>query len=119
MADAHSHEDYNKHIQKYKKIGWILGTFTAITVGLSYVDLPTHGQNLLLGMAVAAFKASLVCLIFMHLSHERPLIYKVLLFTTVFVVALFVLFFLCNGDGLTFKKLEGYPGHPAGAKLDH
>lgn len=111
MAHDH-HEDLSKHVKKYMWIGGWLIFFTFVTVGLSYVELPTHGLNLIVGMILAAFKASLVCLIFMHLNHERPLIYKVLLFTVVFVVAMFVLFYLSWGEGLNSHKLEGFPGTP-------
>ena len=100
---AEHHEDLQKHIKKYTIIGVILGVFTVITVALSYWELPTHALNIIVGMIVAAFKAALVGLIFMHLNHERSLIYKVLLFTLVFVLGLFV---------LTFSGFDGYkPGH--------
>lgn len=69
-------------------------------------------DNLLVGMALAAFKATLVGLIFMHLNHERSLIYKVLLFTLVFVVGLFVLIYLSGQNPLHFGGFEGVtPGH--------
>jgi hypothetical protein len=57
------------------------------------VELPTHSLNILVGMIVATFKASLVALIFMHLNHERSVIYKVLVFTVVWFLVLFVLFY--------------------------
>jgi cytochrome c oxidase subunit IV len=49
---------------------------------------------------VAAVKASLVGLIFMHLNHERSTIYKILTFTAVFCIVLFALFHLTHGDPL-------------------
>lgn len=106
---AHEHEDYQKHVKKYYWIGGILGAFTIITVGLSYVDLPTHGMNILVGLIVAAFKASLVGLVFMHLSHERSLIYKVLVFTGIFVLGMFLLFYFSHEDPLLFRKFPGLP----------
>jgi caa(3)-type oxidase subunit IV len=109
-----SHDDLQKHVKKYVKIGIILGVFTIITVGLSYIELPTHGLNIIVGMIVATFKAALVALIFMHLNHEASMIYKILLFTTVFVMGLFVLFYLAHGDGLVFTQFDGYPGTPYG-----
>lgn len=101
MAD--SPEEIKKSIKKILLIGGILAVFTAITVWLSYVELPTHGMNIMLGMAVATFKAALVALIFMHLNHEKPLIYKMLAFTVVFVAALFILFYLSHEDPLVFS----------------
>ncbi len=47
-----------------------------------------------IGMLVATFKAGLVAAIFMHLSSERKLIYRVLIFTVFFVFALFWLTYL-------------------------
>lgn len=101
MAD--STEEIQKSVRKYLWIGAILIVFTVITVGLSYVELPTHGLNILVGMIVATFKAALVALIFMHLNHERPLIYKVLAFTTVFALAIFMLIYWSHGDPLVFE----------------
>jgi hypothetical protein len=42
----------------------------------------------------------------MHLNHERPLIYKVLAFTTAFVIVLFVLFICANADPLVDRNFE-------------
>jgi caa(3)-type oxidase subunit IV len=100
MAD--SPEEIQKSIKKYLVIGALLIVFTVITVALSYVELPTHGMNILVGMIVATFKASLVALIFMHLNHERSVIYKVLAFTAAFAIVLFVLFYMTGNDPLVF-----------------
>ncbi len=102
MAD--STEEIHKAIKRIKLIGWVLAVFTVITVGLSYVELPTHTMNIVVGMIVAAFKAALVALIFMHLNHESPLIYKILAFTTAFALALFVLFVFSASDPLVFDS---------------
>lgn len=100
MADTP--EQIQKSIKKYLLIGATLIVFTIITVALSYVELPTHGLNILVGMIVAAFKASLVALIFMHLNHESSLIYKVLAFTCTFALALFVLTIFSVSNPLVF-----------------
>jgi len=73
---AHSPEEIAKHIKTYLFVGATLLVFTAITVGLSFVDFGSQSLNMTIGMAVAAFKSSLVILIFMHMNNERPLIYK-------------------------------------------
>ncbi|HBJ84186.1 MAG: cytochrome C oxidase subunit IV family protein [Prosthecobacter sp.] len=96
-------EEIQKSVKKYLIIGVTLIVFTGITVWLSYVELPTHSLNILVGMIVATFKAALVALIFMHLNHERPVIYKVLAFTVVFAIVLFVLFVLSAQDPLVFE----------------
>jgi caa(3)-type oxidase subunit IV len=79
---------------------------TIITWTLSLFDLGAPGidrADLVLGLAVAAFKASLVALIFMHLNHEKKLVYKFLVFTVVFVVGLFALSFLHYVDPAVFE----------------
>jgi len=98
-----SPEDIKKSIKKYLIIGFTLIVFTGITVWLSYVELPTHSLNILVGMIVATFKAALVALIFMHLNHESKLIYKILAFTLVFCLGLFVLFLFAKDDPLIFQ----------------
>jgi caa(3)-type oxidase subunit IV len=50
--------------------------------------------NITVAIIVAAFKVSLVALIFMHLAAEKRLIYRVLIFTGFFVLGLFWLTFL-------------------------
>ncbi|GAA5133064.1 hypothetical protein GCM10023213_02230 [Prosthecobacter algae] len=100
MAD--SPEEIHKSIKKIIVVGSALAVLTGATVGLSYVELPTHSMNILVGMILAAFKAGLVALIFMHLNHEAKLIYKILAFTAAFAIALFFLFVFSASDPLVF-----------------
>ena len=95
--DAPSHDDHHdvsKHVNKYLMVGGVLIGCTALTVFLSYVNFGTHKANMAVGMLVATFKAGLVAAIFMHLSAERKLIYRILIFTGFFVFALFWLTYL-------------------------
>lgn len=101
MAD--NIEEIQKSVKKYMFIGVLLLVGTLLTIWLSTVELPTHGQNILVGMALATVKASLVALIFMHLNHEKSVIYKVLAFTAVFAFVLFVLFYFSNIEGLVHE----------------
>src|SRR3954468_18600073 len=94
--DDHAH--VAAHIRKYLLVGVTLLTFTAITVFLSYVNFGTQKANIAVAMLVAMFKAGLVAAIFMHLSAEKKLIYRVLIFTGLFVFALFWLTFLAWYD---------------------
>lgn len=107
MAD--NIEEIQKSVKKYLIIGAALIVFTIATVLLSYVELPTHGLNIIVGMILATFKASLVALIFMHLNHESSIIYKILAFTVVFALVLFVLFYFSNTDPLTFAGFYSKP----------
>ena len=92
--DEHGHHDVAKHVRKYLMVGALLLVFTLITVGLSYVDFGSAKANMAIGMLVATFKAGLVAAIFMHLSSEKQLIYRILIFTVFFVLGLFWLTYL-------------------------
>ena len=82
-------------------VGAVLLVFTAITVALSYFDFGNSKANIAVAMVVAAFKAGLVAAIFMHLSAERKLIYRILLFTVFFAIALFWLTYLAWYDPIS------------------
>src|SRR5438270_9143224 len=107
------HEEYahgvHQHVSRYLMVGGLLLFFTLLTVALSYVDFggffswlfhvhispKTGGKlNIAIALLVAAFKVSLVGLIFMHLAAEKRLIYRVLIFTCFFVLGLFLLTYL-------------------------
>ena len=91
----HDHDhDVSKHVRKYLIVGALLLFFTVVTVALSYFDMGSHKANITVAMIVAAFKASLVAAIFMHLNAERKLIYRILIFTAFFALALFFLTYL-------------------------
>ena len=96
--DPSEHEEYahnvQKHVRGYLMVGLALIFCTALTVGLSYVNFGSQKANIIVAMLLAAFKVSLVGLIFMHLAAEKKLIYRVLIFTGLFVVALFWLTYL-------------------------
>lgn len=96
--DPAEHEEYahnvQKHVKGYLMVGAALLFCTALTVALSYVDFGTRKANIAVAMLVATFKAGLVAAIFMHLAAEKRLIYRVLVFTGFFVIALFWLTYL-------------------------
>lgn len=100
--DPSEHEQYAHdvahHVKKYMMVGATLLAFTGITVALSYVDFGTRKANIAVAMLVAMIKAGLVAAIFMHLSAEKKLIYRVLIFTGLFVLGLFWLTFLAWYD---------------------
>jgi caa(3)-type oxidase subunit IV len=96
--DEHVAHDVAKHIRAYLLVGLTLIVFTAITVGLSYVNFGTQKANVAVAMVVATFKAGLVAAIFMHLSNEKRMIYRILIFTVFFVLGLFFLTYLAWYD---------------------
>ncbi len=100
--DPSEHEQYAHdvahHVKKYMMVGGALLGCTALTVFLSYVNFGTQKANVAVAMLVATFKAALVAAIFMHLSAEKKLIYRILVFTGLFVFALFWLTYLAWYD---------------------
>lgn len=94
----HYAHDVSKHVRGYLVVGATLLVFTGLTVFLSYVNFGSEKANVAVAMVVATFKAGLVAYIFMHLSAEKKLIYRVLLFTAIFVFALFWLTYLAWYD---------------------
>jgi caa(3)-type oxidase subunit IV len=101
--DEHGHaaHDVAKHIRAYLMVGLTLIVFTGITVALSYVNFGTQKANVAVAMLVATFKAGLVAAIFMHLSSEKRMIYRILIFTVFFVFGLFFLTYLAWYDPIT------------------
>ena len=93
MADTP--EEIQKHIKLYWKVGIVLLICTVLTVAIAEV---TH--SITVGLGIAAFKAGLVALIFMHLNAEKPLIYKILLYTFFFFIGMLFLFLLALYDPL-------------------
>lgn len=96
--DDHAAHDVTKHIRAYWLVGGTLIIFTIITVALSYVDFGSQKANVAVAMLVATFKAGLVAAIFMHLSNEKRMIYRILIFTVFFVLGLFFLTYLAWYD---------------------
>jgi caa(3)-type oxidase subunit IV len=91
--------DVSKHVRGYLMVGGALLFCTALTVFLSYMNFGRY--NVAVAMLLAAFKAGLVAYIFMHLSAEKKLIYRVLIFTVIFVLGLFWLTYLAWYDPVT------------------
>ena len=95
MSDA----TYQAETRAYLTTLVALLALTAVTVGLSYVPLPT-APTVILALAVASLKAALVAAVFMHLKGERALVYWTLVLTAVLVVVLFALLFGADADRL-------------------
>jgi cytochrome c oxidase subunit 4 len=87
MAQTHDPESIRKETKTYITVFIALAVLTVLTVGVSYFHLP---PVLAIGVAllIAAFKGSLVAGFFMHLFHERRLIYWVLVLTVIFFLVL-------------------------------
>ena len=96
--DAHAaHDDIRSHVKTYYMIFGALMVLTIITVGVSYLDLSTP-MAITVALIVAAIKGSLVALYFMHLLHERKVIYWVLALTVIFFIFMMFVPLLTNLD---------------------
>src|SRR5262245_19281553 len=95
--DVHSVDDVRKSVRTYFMIFGALMVLTIITVGVSYVHLPVAAA-VTVALIVATIKGSLVAMYFMHLLHERKIIYWVLLLTVVFFIFMMFVPLLTNSD---------------------
>ncbi len=101
-GDPHDH-DWSAHIKTYLIVGAILFGGTVLTVGAAFMDvfdLHHRWANITLGLSIATFKCSLVALIFMHLKNEKTIIFKFLIFTSIFFAVMMFLFLSAQKDPL-------------------
>jgi cytochrome c oxidase subunit 4 len=82
------HADVPVQVRGYLMVFGTLLVLTVVTVAASYLDMPV-GPTVALGLTIATVKAALVAAFFMHLRHEKALIYAALSLTAVLAVALF------------------------------
>lgn len=87
MAQTHDPESIRKETKTYITVFIALAVLTILTVGVSYFHLPPV-LAILVALLIAAFKGSLVAGFFMHLFHERKMIYWLLVLTVVFFLVL-------------------------------
>ena len=85
-----SAEDIRKHVRVYITVFAALAALTVITVGISYLRLPTH-IAIIFALIVATIKGSLVASYFMHLISEKKIIIWVLLICLAFFITLMLL----------------------------
>lgn len=90
-----SDHDSDTHLGHVLPLGLLLKVFFAL-VGLTFLTVLTgkmdlFGMDLAIAMVIATCKASLVCLIFMHLKYDKPFHGMIFLFS-VLLVGLFLAF---------------------------
>ena len=102
-ADPHASEGVG-HVMPLKiliGVFLMLTILTVITVGASYIDFGSAQINLLVAMAIAVVKASLVVLYFMHLRYDNP--FNAIIFVGCLIfVTLFM--FLSLNDTLAYHN---------------
>ena len=99
MAD--SPEEIQKHVKTYAIVGGALIICSFLTVIVAKVT-----PSITVGLAIACFKAGLVAFIFMHLNHEKPTIYKILLFTFFFFLGLMLLTIMALYDPVSMRDFN-------------
>ena len=99
MADTP--EEIQEHLKTYWKIGIILLFCTVLTVVVAWIT-----PSITIGLLIATVKAGLVAAIFMHLSDEKPIIYKVLAYTVFFFIGLMFLTLLALYDPVVSRVVN-------------
>src|SRR5918993_3779586 len=91
MAE-HAHDQHHVvPLKIYYGIFGVLMVLTAVTVGVSYVDL--GAMNTVAALAIACFKAMIVVLCFMHVKYSTRLIKLTVIAGLYWMGILFVLTF--------------------------
>lgn len=83
MTEEATHTEHIVSAKTYLLTGAALFVLTGLTVGISFIDLGPF--NMVVAMGIAALKASLVVLVFMHLFYDDKL------YLTIFVMAVLML----------------------------
>jgi cytochrome c oxidase subunit 4 len=91
--------DVHIAVRGYLVVFGTLLVLTVVTVAVSYLNLPMT-PTVIIAVAIATAKASLVAMFFMHLKGERPLVMWSLGLTAVLFVALFAFVLWAEGDHL-------------------
>ena len=110
--DPHFVSHAKEHLKLYLLIGCTLFFCTGLTIALAKIELFDFGSpgvgpsDLIVGLLVATLKSTLVIMIFMHLKGERPVIFKFLIFTIVFVIGMVWLILLAQHDPMTFENFS-------------
>jgi len=104
----HADHDHSSHIVPFwllVTIGGTLMVLTYVTVLVASFDL--GAINLVVALMIATFKASLVCLYFMHLRWGNPLNAFIFIFALV-CVTLFIFFALLDSTAYQPDIIPGY-----------
>ena len=99
MADTP--EEIQEHLKLYWKVGIVLLICTVLTVVVAWIT-----PSIMVGLAIATFKAGLVAMIFMHLNNEKSMIYKILLYTVFFAIGLMFLTLLALYDPVVSRVVN-------------
>lgn len=111
MAD--SPEAIKKATKLYMLIGAILFVCTVLTVAVAKFEVLDFGKrgfdtaDMVIGLLIACFKSTLVAAIFMHLNHEKKLVYWTFGSAIFFGAALMLLTGFAFSDPISFEGFFG------------
>src|SRR5262245_18800711 len=91
--------DIAAQVRGYMLVFGALLVLTMATVGVSYLRLP-ETPAVIIGIAIALTKATLVAMYFMHLKGEKPMVYWPLGLTAFLFVGLIAALLLSEADHL-------------------
>ena len=91
--------DIAAQVRGYMFVFGALLVLTMATVGVSYLRLP-ETPAVIIGIAIALTKATLVAMYFMHLKGEKPMVYWPLGLTAFLFVGLIAALLLSEADHL-------------------
>lgn len=97
MTELTHVEDVKKHVRIYISVFGALAVLTVVTVGIGYLDLPIV-PALILGLAIATIKGSLVAGYFMHLITEKRLIQNLVVLSLGLLLTMFAIFVIYYFD---------------------
>jgi caa(3)-type oxidase subunit IV len=106
MTSGYDPQALKRSMRLYLVVGVVLFCGTLATVAVATIptlDIGEHGfdaWDMSLGLMIAAIKASLVALIFMHLNHERRLIYFFGILAAVHCTGMIALIAVAEADGI-------------------
>ena len=90
-APAVGPHETKREQQRYLTVYAVLIAGTVLTVAMYYVHFDEVWQTVSVALLIAAVKAAFVAAVFMHLWHGQRDVYRLLLFTGLFVAVLFAL----------------------------
>ena len=97
------------NVRGYLMVFATLMVLTVVTVAVASLNL-SEGTTVLVAVAIATIKATLVAMFFMHLKGEKPMVFWSLGLTAVLFAALFAFLLWSEGDhlfGTTFGDAFG------------
>ena len=98
-------QDVAKQVRGYLMVFGTLLVLTLVTVGVSYLNLP-EVENVVVALAIATFKASLVAMFFMHLKGEKPMVTWPLALTAFLFVGLLASLLFSEADHLFGARFQ-------------